>query len=176
MEKTRKIHIWMYSLLIVALIAAIIWGFNKKSAAHMLELNVENSYNRAFSDLVDYIDNIDVKLTKAQIAQTPAQLASISNDIFSESAEAKSCLGQLPTSQIQLDNTSKFLSQVGDYTYVLSQSMINGEKISQEQYDTLAELNDYAAELKQSLVKIQNQIYAGNIQDQPQCKVQSVYQ
>lgn len=163
MEKTRKIHIWMYSLLIVALIAAIIWGFNKKSEAHMLELNVENSYNRAFSDLVDYIDNIDVKLTKAQLAQTPAQLASISNDIFSESAEAKSCLGQLPTSQIQLDNTSKFLSQVGDYTYVLSQSMINGEKISQEQYDTLAELNDYAAELKQSLVKIQNQIYAGNI-------------
>ncbi len=163
MEKTRKIHIWMYSLLIVALMAAIIWGFNKKSEARMLELNVENSYNRAFSDLVDYIDNIDVKLTKAQLAQTPAQLASISNDIFSESAEAKSCLGQLPTSQIQLDNTSKFLSQVGDYTYVLSQSMINGEKISQEQYDTLAELNDYAAELKQSLVKIQNQIYAGNI-------------
>lgn len=163
MEKTRKIHIWMYSLLIVALIAAIIWGVNKKSEARTLEMNVENSYNRAFSDLVDYIDNIDVKLAKAQLAQTPAQLASISNDIFSESAEAKSCLGQLPTAQIQLDNTSKFLSQVGDYTYVLSQSMINGEKISQEQYDTLSQLNDYAAELKQSLVKIQNQIYAGDI-------------
>lgn len=161
MDKTKKIHIWAYSLLVFALIAVIIWGFNKKSEAHSLERNMENSYNRAFFELVDYIDNIDIKLTKAQLAQTPAQLASIANDIFSESAEAKSCLGQLPTSRIQLDKTAKFLSQVGDYTYVLSQVMINGEKISQEEYDTLSELNRYAGELKQKLSGIQEQIYSG---------------
>lgn len=159
----RKIHIWLYSILAVSLIAAIIWGVNNQKDAKALELNIENSYNRAFSELVDYIDNIDIKLTKAQLAHTPAQLASIASDIFSEAAEAKSCLGQLPTSQIQLDNTSKFLSQVGDYTYVLSQSMINGEEISQEEYNTLSDLNDFAAKLKQSLAKIQTDIYSGNI-------------
>ncbi len=159
----RSIHPWIYAVLGVGLIAALIWGFNTQKSVRALETNVENSYNRAFSDLVEYIDNIDIKLTKAQLAHTPAQLASIANDIFSEAAEAKSCLGQLPTSQVQLDNTSKFLSQVGDYTYVLSQSLINGEEISQDEYDTLSELNDFAASLKENLINIQNEIYAGNI-------------
>ena len=164
MEKSfRSIHVWLYSILAASLIAVIIWGVNNQKDAKALEMNIENSYNRAFSELVDYIDNIDVKLTKAQLAHTPAQLASIANDIFSEASEAKSCLGQLPTSQIQLDNTSKFLSQVGDYTYVLSQAMINGEEISQEEYNTLSSLNDYAAKLKESLGKIQSDIYSGNI-------------
>lgn len=162
-KSKRSIHPWLYAILGALLVAVLIWGINTQKNAQALETNVENSYNRAFSDLVGYIDNIDVKLTKAQLAHTPAQLASISNDIFSEAAEAKSCLGQLPTAQIQLDNTSKFLSQVGDYTYVLSQSMIKGEEISQEQYKTLSDLNDFAASLKENLVKIQNEIYAGNI-------------
>lgn len=164
MEKRRiSIHPWIYTILGAGLAAALVWGINTQKTANALETNIENSYNRAFAELVDYIDNIDTKLTKAQLAKTPAQLASISNDVFSEAAEAKSCLGQLPTSQIQLDNTSKFLSQVGDYTYVLSQAMINGEEISQDQYNTLSELNDFASSLKDNLSKIQNEIYSGNI-------------
>lgn len=98
--------------------------------------------------LVGYVDDIDTLLSKTQLTKSPAQLAKLSSDIFRQSAEAKSCLGQLPTSEVQLDNTSKFLSQVGDYTYVLSQSMINGEEISQEEYDNLASMNEYAATLK----------------------------
>ena len=49
----------------------------------------------------------------------------------------------------------KFLSQVGDYTYVLSQSMINGEEISQEEYDNLSSMNEYAATLKNTLSEIE---------------------
>lgn len=163
MTERKTVHLWIYAALGAGLITALIWGFNTQKDAKALETNVENSYNRAFSELTGYIDSIDIKLTKAQLAHTPAQLASIANDIFSESAEAKSCLGQLPTSQVQLDNTSKFLSQVGDYTYVLSQSLINGEEISQEEYDTLAELNEFASSLKDNLASIQNEIYAGSI-------------
>lgn len=163
MTERKTVHLWIYAALGAGLITALIWGFNTQKDAKALETNVENAYNRAFSELTGYIDSIDIKLTKAQLAHTPAQLASIANDIFSESAEAKSCLGQLPTSQVQLDNTSKFLSQVGDYTYVLSQSLINGEEISQEEYDTLAELNEFASSLKDNLASIQNEIYAGSI-------------
>ena len=164
MERTKRIiHIWIFVVLGIGIAAALIWGINKQKSVKALETNIENSYNRAFSELTDYIDSIDIKLTKAQLAHTPAQLASISNDIFSEAAEAKSCLGQLPSSQVQLDKTSKFLAQVGDYTYVLAQTMIKGEEISEEQYATLAKLNEYASSLKENLSKIQADIYAGNI-------------
>ena len=163
MEKNKSIHIWLYVLLVAGIIAALIWGFTASKNAKAIEITNENQYNRAFHELVGYVDNIDTLLSKAQLTKSPAQLAKLSSDIFRQSAEAKSCLGQLPTSEVQLDNTSKFLSQVGDYTYVLSQDMINGEEISQEQYDNLAAMNEYAATLKNTLSDIENRIYSGEV-------------
>ena len=163
MEKSKTIHIWLYSVLTAGLIAAIIWGITVTKNAKALEISNENQYNRAFHELTGYIDDIDTLLSKAQLAKSPSQLAKLASDIFRQSAEAKSCLGQLPTSDVQLDNTSKFLSQVGDYTYVLSQNMINGEEISQEEYDNLSSLNEYASNLKNTLFDIQNRIYSGEI-------------
>lgn len=163
MEKSKSIHIWLYTILIAGLIAAVIWAFMVQKNARAMATTVENQYNRAFHELVNYIDDIDTLLNKAQLAGSPAQLASISSDIFRQSAEAKSCLGQLPTSDVQLDNTAKFLSQVGDYTYVLSQDMINGTSLSDESYKNLASLNEYATSLKESLSEIQSELYSGNI-------------
>lgn len=164
MEKSQsRIHIWLYTILIAGIIAAIIWAFTMQKNARALSTSVENNYNRAFHELVNYIDDIDTLLSKSQLASSPAQLASISSDIFRQSAEAKSCLGQLPTSEIQLDNTAKFLSQVGDYTYVLSQDMINGTNPNDEAYENLASLNEYCSSLKESLSKIQSEIYSGNM-------------
>ncbi len=163
MEKSKNIHVWLYTLMIAAIIGVLIWAFSAQKKASALTTTVENQYNRAFHELVYYIDDIDTLLTKAQLANSPAQLASISGDIFRQSAEAKSCLGQLPTSDVQLDNTAKFLAQVGDYTYVLSQDMINGTALSEEEYKNLTSLNEYASSLKNSLSDIQSGIYSGDI-------------
>lgn len=163
MEKSRNIHLWLYVLLTAALIASLIWAFMLNKSVKALEIDQENQYNRAFHEMTGYINDIDTLLSKAQLASSPAELATLSSDIFRQSAEAKSCLGQLPTAEIQLENTSKFLSQVGDYTYVLSQAMINGTKISQEEYENLASLNEYASSLKGALVDIQTQLYNGEI-------------
>ena len=163
MEKTKSIHVWIYTALSVGIIAALVWGFAASKNARALEISNENQYNRAFSELAGYVNNIDTLLSKTQLTKSPAQLAKLSSDIFRQSAEAKSCLGQLPTNEVQLDNTSKFLSQVGDYTYVLSQLMINGEEISQEAYDNLASLNEYASTLSDTLSEIESRIYSGEV-------------
>lgn len=163
MEKQTKIHIVAYSVLgAVIVIIAFMWyrcALNREK----VNTSLSNSYDRAFFELTDYVSDIDVLLTKAQLASTPAQLASISNEIFMQSAEAKSCFGQLPQENVNLEKTAKFLSQVGDYTYVLSQNMINGQDISQEEYTTLAKLNDYAAELSKNLSDIESRIYKGEV-------------
>ena len=162
MEKSR-IHIWIYAALAALLAAAIVWGVTAVRNVSALEIANENSYNRAFHELVDHVENVDNLLSKAQLANGTAQLAKLSGDIFRESTAAKACLGQLPASQVQLDNTSKFLSQVGDYTYVLSQNMINGQAPSEEEYQNLASMNEYAANLKETLLDIEARIYSGEI-------------
>ena len=163
MEKTNKIHAVAYTILgVIIVVMAVMWyrcAVNKDK----LDTSLANNYDRAFFELSDYVSDIDVLLTKAQLAGTPAQLASISNEIFMQAAEAKSCFGDLPQQDVNLEKTAKFLSQVGDYTYVLSQNMINGQEISQEEYTTLAKLNDYASELSRSLGEIEARIYKGEI-------------
>ncbi len=163
MEKQNKIHIAAYSALgVIIVIMAVMW-YRSAVNRDKLDTTLANSYDRAFFELTDYVNDIDVLLTKAQLASTPAQLASISNEIFMQAAEAKSCFGELPQTNVNLEKTAKFLSQVGDYTYVLSQNMINGQEISQEEYTTLSDLNDYAAELGKNLSDIESRIYKGEI-------------
>lgn len=161
--KNKSIHIWTYSILGVALVLVAVWGIGMQRNSVKAQAAVENQYNRAFHDLVSYIDDIDVLLTKAQLAGTSAQVSKIASEIFRESSEAKACLGELPSYSVPLDKTSKFLSQVGDYTYVLSQDMINGTEISDEAYKNLASLNEYASNLKTTLSDIEEKLYSGEI-------------
>ena len=163
MENKKNIHVWIYTALIAALVIVLVLALMLYKRNTALKIDRENQYNRAFHELTGYISDMDSLLSKAQLASSPAELATLSSDIFRQSAEAKSCLGQLPSSEIQLENTSKFLSQAGDYTYVLSQNMINGDKISQEEYSNLSSLNEYASNLKTALTDIQNQLYSGDI-------------
>ncbi len=163
MSRVNKIHTAIYSVLGVTIIVLSVMYYNCCTKSKELDIAMNNSYDRAFFELSDYVEDIDVLLSKAQLAATPAQLASISNEIFMQAAEAKSCFGQIPQQDISLENTAKFLSQVGDYTYVLSQNMINGKEISEEEYGVLNSLNDYAAELSKSLNDIEARIYKGEI-------------
>lgn len=163
MENSIKKHIIAYSLLTAAIIALIIWGCNQTIKRRETLNSLNNQYNRAFHELVTYVDDIQTSLDKGLLASTPAQMASISSDLFRKSTAAKACLGQLPISDVNMDNTAKFLSQVGDYTYVLSQNMINDEKITEEQYKTLSSLSQYAKSLNTSLANMQSDVYSGNI-------------
>ena len=163
MKKTTKLHAAAYTLLILLLIFfAVMWGRSRHRNT-ILSNTVNSSYDRAFFELTDYVNNIDSLLSKAQMASSPAQLASVSNEIFMQSAAAKACFGQLPQENINLEQTAGFLSQVGDYTYVLSQNMINGTEISEEEYETLDKLNSYASELGKSLNGIEEKLYNGEL-------------
>ena len=83
MERKKSIHVWLYTILIVGIIAAVIWGATATKNAKALEVTTENQYNRAFHELVGYVDDIDTLLSKTQLTKSPAQLAKLSSDIFS---------------------------------------------------------------------------------------------
>lgn len=163
MEKNTNINKWIYSALGVILLILTAWGIYNYNARKKMHLEIENQYQRSFHELVGYVDGIETQLNKGMLAGSPSQLAGISSEIFRQSTAAKACLGQLPTSYVQLDNTAKFLSQVGDYTYVLSQNMIQGNSITDEDYKNIQSLTDYSEKLNEALTKIQNGIYQGNI-------------
>lgn len=161
--KKNKGHIIAYTILAILILALAWWAIAQYTRTKRMNATLQNQYNRAFFELVDYVDDIDTSLYKSMLTNSPAQMATVSSDIFRKSAAAKACLGQLPISDIEMDNTAKFLSQVGDYTYVLSQNMIKNKQITEEDYKNLESLKNYSQSLNKSLLEMQNGVYSGDI-------------
>lgn len=132
----------------VALSAAAVSGYVR---AERLERINTNSQQRALTELTACISNIQQGLGKEYYTATASMAEKLSSEIWREAAQAKSCLSVLPVSDILLENTFKFLSQVGAFCSSLSDKAAKGEKISEEEYKNLEELIKYSKELNSRL-------------------------
>jgi len=160
---TTSKHKYIYWLLIALIAVLLIFSAYYFMQTRELQNKVENNYNRVFHELVSYVDDIDTLLEKSMLVSGAEQMSTMSSELFRQSTAAKACLGQLPVSEVQLENTEKFLSQVGDYTYLLSQEVIGNNQITEEEYNTLSQLSSYASALNTKLLAMQQDIYDGII-------------
>lgn len=151
----------MYSVVLVLTAAIASFGIYQYKRSVDFRNQVEYGYQRAFTELVHYVDNLDSTLTKVILTASPAQLRALATDLWRYSAFAQANLGQLPIAHTELDNTANFLSQVGDYTYSLSKKVDHGEELSEKEINQLQELSRYALELNKKLQEMQSEMFAG---------------
>ncbi len=161
-ENKKRMNTWTVVLSVAAvfLICATVFQTFKVRA---LSQQTENHYMTAFSDLCDYMDDIDVLTKKILLAKGEKQISTLATQIYMETAAAKTNLSQLPLSDVNLDNTSKFLVQTGDYMMFLSSKTQGGEEISQKEFENLRALSDYAEKMSASLEGLRGRIYSGEI-------------
>lgn len=119
---------------------------------------MENGYQRAFSELCSSVSNIDFALQKGLYSNSPVMLASLSSEIFRVSASASNALAELPFTDLRLNQTAKFISQVGDYSYALSKRAAGRDSFTDEDRKTLLQLSGIATDLNQSLEQLSNEI------------------
>ena len=123
----------------------------------------ENSYNMAFYELVDYVENVEKYLAKSLISNTPEHGAETLTHVWREANLAQSYLSQLPISTEELSNTERFLNQVSEYSYALSRKNIYNESLTQEDLDNLKNLHNYSVELENTLNQLSNDMNDGRI-------------
>lgn len=153
----------MYSIVIVVIAAVSVWGIYQYKHAANLRQELDNQYNRAFFDMVGYVNNVDTLLMKSMIASTTTKTATTMQEAWRQANLAQTNLGQLPVSQPVLAKTSKFLTQVGDLAYSLNNQNMNGKPLSDEQYKTVEKLQSMASNLRNSLNDLQGKLTAGRI-------------
>jgi len=153
----------MYSVVIVIIAAVAIWGVYQYKQAADLRQELDNQYNRAFYDMVGYVNNVEVLLMKSMITTTPEKTASVMQEAWRQANLAQTNLGQLPVTQPVLANTSKFLTQVGDLVYSLVNQNLSGKPLSDEQYKTLEQLHGFSVSLGDSLNNLQNELASGRL-------------
>lgn len=153
----------MYSIVIVAIAAVAMWGFYQYRHAADLRQELDNQYNRAFYEMVGYVNNVEVLLIKSLITSTPTKTAATMQEAWRQANLAQTNLGQLPVSPHVLANTSKFLTQVGDLAYSLNNQNMTGKSLTDEQYKLIEQLHGFSVSLEQSLNDLQNQLSSGRI-------------
>ncbi len=135
--------------------------YSKKAADY--KMRVDNQYQRSFAEIVQYVNNIETNLAKGAVVTNPKSMIRIAGEIYNEASQAEADLGQLMISDAQLDNMMRFLSQVGDYTYSLSMKYIEGGEPTEEENNTLLQMSEYASNLNDMLVSMQDDVYSGKI-------------
>ena len=154
---------YMWGVIGILAIAVIVLAYflvkNKKETRQA----ANNSYNMAFYELVDYVQNVETYLAKSLISSTPQHGAETLTNIWREANLAQSYLSQLPLENQELEKTQKFLNQVSDYSYSLSRKNINNESLSEEDLKNLKELHTYSIELENTLNQLSDDINSGRI-------------
>ena len=122
---------------------------------------INSSYIRSYTDLLQYVDDIDSCLLKSSVTSSPEYLVMLSDDIHVRAASASSCLASLPLEIENTSNIAKFLSQVGEYSVALSSKYLRGDEISDQDSKNLKQMSDYAKSLCKSLYEMQDKVHSG---------------
>ncbi len=159
MEKNK---IWI-ALTVILLIVIAILGYNLRNQSIAYSITKENDYNKAFYEVVEYVQNVKTYLAKTMISKSAEHGAEMLTHVWRESNLAQSYLGMLPIESQELENTEKFLNQVSEYSYSLATKCINNEDITDEELDNLEELYKYCKNLQETLTQLANDMGSGNI-------------
>lgn len=151
------------NVVIAILLVTTLFGAYQYNRAVMLRRKLDNAYNRAFYELVGYVQNVELMLMKARMTSSPELTATTLNDVWREATAATSNLNQLPISMGVLTNTEKFLSQVADLSRTIAKQNSYGIPINDEQMETLAKLHTFAVTLEESLSDLQSDLNNGNL-------------
>ena len=125
--------------------------------------NFEQSMTRNVEDLSAEIDNIKNTLYKGMYAGTPEMMTQLSSKLWSDASTAKASLAELPVSELHLENTYKFLSQVGNFSKSLAKRYSDGETLTEDDRKSLKTLGEYADRLADNMWKVEQRITNGEL-------------
>lgn len=124
---------------------------------------LQGEYSKNLHDMITSVQNIRVNLSKSAIIASKEQEIVTFEEIFRYSSTANDKLHSLPISQNVLTDTSKFLSQVGDFSNSLARSIVKNNGLSEKDYDTIERLKNESFQLENKLKNAAMDINEGRL-------------
>lgn len=158
-------RLWLLPLAVAVAVAGYLgyWGYQQLTVRRQMETALNNKYQRSFYGLLENVQNMEVLLSKSLVARGPEQDGRIFMELWQRSNAAQADLSQLPLTEVQVNRTAKFLTQVGDYSHSLLTHVAGGGEKTKEQWDTLNRLYRQSADLNSELHSIEASIAGGKL-------------
>ena len=123
----------------------------------------ENEYNKSMYEAIGYIKNIKAELEKIRIINTRNLTVTTLASIWSKANLTKESISSLPIEQSAMSSTSKFLTQLSDYSYVLMRDCVNNTTLNDSDYKNLNELYSSISKLSNIMSEIYLNLNEGKI-------------
>ncbi|MBQ7885063.1 MAG: germination protein YpeB [Clostridia bacterium] len=133
------------------LIVTSIMLLSNMQKANGMGLTIESVYSRNFYDLMDNVNNSEVKMSKVLASNYDLYARKLLGEISKNAYSASYNLSNLPISLNGIDETKKFINQVSGYTGYLCDKIDRGEKLTTAEIDTLESIYESLAILKNNL-------------------------
>lgn len=148
---TKRSYIRLFSYAVAFALVLASWAIINMNRADNYKAQLELSYQQSLNELSENLDSIQTNLTKSVYSNSNKMLMQISKDLYSECASAKDSLSRLPTKQMNLSSTYKFITQASDYATYIANKIANKESVSEEEHQNLSKLLNYATKLNESV-------------------------
>lgn len=163
MTVTKRGSIRICSITAAAIIALGARNIQLMNDKKRVQQTVSDGYSRAIEDLAASCDKLSSSLEKQLYAGSGSMQQKLAVDLYREASAAKASLAQLPVAELNLENTYKFLSQVGNYSLAMSTKLLNGEKLSDSEYENMASLYDFSKTLSEDMWELESAAASGQL-------------
>lgn len=147
----------------IGLLLSLTWGFNNLSARKQVEAMLSARYQQNFFEALGYIENVEVLLSKALVSGSPKENIRYLTELWQQAMSAQASLNALPLQQGTLMRTSRFLTQLGDFSFVVGQKAADGQPITDEDWASLHRLHGEVSALGVELTGVAEQSARGTM-------------
>ena len=159
-EKSRGIGGWLAAVISLGCAVLILGGLLAFTVFTPMDeyLAVSTKEQQSFYELVGYVDAIDVNLSKLVVSKDDENRQKLLSDVRVQSSLATESISSLAIKDEDKYYTTKFINQVNDFSKYLIEKLIDGEKLTQDDIDTLKSMQEINSSLRLNLSSLASQI------------------
>lgn len=133
----------------------------KQSEARDFSIQLENTYQRNFYELVDGVNNADMQVSKILASSSENYRAKLLSDLSQTAKQMQANIAELPLESENLVDCVRFVNQLSGYTKILDEKLAKGGTLSEEDLKTLEDIHQTLTEMKVFLNKFSSNLSNG---------------
>lgn len=151
MPKVNVVLVILLSVLLAAVLALSALLITSYNNSNIYASSLEATYQKSYYDLVDNVNNAEVKLSKVLTSSDEQYSGELLTEIAKNANDAQMNLSMLPVSINGIEESITFINQLSGYCETLSKKITRDESISALEAETLQQLYNSVLKMKQSL-------------------------
>lgn len=156
-KRSRGLGGWLAAVIALGsstLILATLFTLSMLNMFDTVPMSGDNAVAESYYSLIDYVDNMNVTMSKLMVSNDSAQQQRLLVDLSTQANLAAEDISRIPLKDESKYYTTKYINQVADYSKYLNNRLIDGDLLSDKDRENLNSLYGINGVLKEELSKL----------------------